>query len=333
MEFISTAGDGYLKVTHNQLLRAYKNGFGSSPGSFFSMAGYALLEENDDMARFIDTYPGDFDLASIRDRYQERINVDSYVTLPGNIDEYRDLMQFAKIRERDLQGMNRGDIILWWDGDKTTYRGYKKSTKSVHVSEDGVNSYMKKRMFSPQNIDAIYDSSGVQKWPESEDRPYKMGGYDSILNPDCYQLDKYGSAPNPDSIPINELEGVEIYDNGGETADRYTVVIDTAVYTMSDNATSPRGINKYIGDLREINLNYPELGRKLDHIPESILPAIKDHLGHHGAENINEKIKKRWESMGPRKMWMTNYELDKVDLSDLPSDILTWVGEKLGGGR
>ena len=264
MEFISTAGHGYLKVTHNQLLRAYKSGFSPSTASFFSLAGYALLEEDVDMPKFIEAYPGDIDLASIKDRYQERINTDSYVPLPGNINDYKDLMKFAKIRERDLQGMNRGDVILWWDGDKMAYRGYQSSQGNVLVVEDGVNSYMKKSMFSPQNIDAIYDSSGVQKWPESKDVPFKVRGYDPTLN--------------PGRIPLDDLEGVEIYDNGGDTVDRYTVIIDTAVYTMSEDASSPRGVNNYVGDLREISLNYSKLGRKLNYIPENIIPAVKERM-------------------------------------------------------
>lgn len=45
---------------------------------------------------------------------------------------------------------------------------------------------------------------------------------------------------------------VNIYDNGGKTADRYTVIIDGAVYTMSDNATAPNGVNMYAGELKDL---------------------------------------------------------------------------------
>jgi len=47
---------------------------------------------------------------------------------------------------------------------------------------------------------------------------------------------------------------ITIYDNGGATLDRYTVIIGTGVYSMSINALSPQGVNQYCcetADLRE----------------------------------------------------------------------------------
>jgi hypothetical protein len=40
-----------------------------------------------------------------------------------------------------------------------------------------------------------------------------------------------------------------VYDNGGRTADRYTVIIGTSVYHMSADATSIMGVNQYAGEL------------------------------------------------------------------------------------
>ena len=40
-----------------------------------------------------------------------------------------------------------------------------------------------------------------------------------------------------------------ILDNGGETIDRYTVIINEDVYNMSDNPLSPNGVNQYAGDI------------------------------------------------------------------------------------
>lgn len=45
---------------------------------------------------------------------------------------------------------------------------------------------------------------------------------------------------------------IEIYDNGGETFDRYTVIIDGDVYGMSANPQSPQGFNQYSGTLAEL---------------------------------------------------------------------------------
>jgi len=38
---------------------------------------------------------------------------------------------------------------------------------------------------------------------------------------------------------------IKIYDNGGETFDQYTVIINGEVYGMSTNAMSPDGFNQY----------------------------------------------------------------------------------------
>jgi len=48
------------------------------------------------------------------------------------------------------------------------------------------------------------------------------------------------------------MDHIEVYDNGGETADRYSVRIGTSVYGMSDNATSANGFNQYAGELSEL---------------------------------------------------------------------------------
>lgn len=45
---------------------------------------------------------------------------------------------------------------------------------------------------------------------------------------------------------------IEVYDNGGETFDRYTVIIDGNVYGMSHNPLSPQGFNQYRGKLSEL---------------------------------------------------------------------------------
>jgi len=38
---------------------------------------------------------------------------------------------------------------------------------------------------------------------------------------------------------------VKVYDNGGATFDRYTIVTKDAVYGMSTNALSPSGFNQF----------------------------------------------------------------------------------------
>ena len=83
---------------------------------------------------------------------------------------------------------------------------------------------------------------------------------------------------------------IKVYDNGGKTADRYTVEIihfngDTDFFGMSDNATSPNGFNQYIGNdvycndkqIRLIDLNKYVLCAIIDRILQCCIePDIDD---------------------------------------------------------
>ena len=64
---------------------------------------------------------------------------------------------------------------------------------------------------------------------------------------------------------------VNVYDNGGITFDRYTVIIDDDVYLMSLNPMSPQGLNQYAGTREEIK---GDLGKQLFHVPKEIQRAI-----------------------------------------------------------
>lgn len=66
------------------------------------------------------------------------------------------------------------------------------------------------------------------------------------------------------------IDHVVVYDNGGETLDRYTVFIGSDVYGMSE---SGGGFNMYIGDDNEIVMG-DHLGVKLESVPESIKYAV-----------------------------------------------------------
>lgn len=67
---------------------------------------------------------------------------------------------------------------------------------------------------------------------------------------------------------------VVVYDNGGKTTDRYTVIISGHAYGMSSNASSPQGFNQYIGPSRE--LLKKNLGRRvaITNLSESTKKAI-----------------------------------------------------------
>lgn len=71
------------------------------------------------------------------------------------------------------------------------------------------------------------------------------------------------------------LEITKVYDNNGETYDRYTVFTpDGAVYGMSEGG---EGFNQYIGDYTEVEMG-EHLGTKLDSVPESIKNAVLNRM-------------------------------------------------------
>ena len=66
-----------------------------------------------------------------------------------------------------------------------------------------------------------------------------------------------------------------VYDNGGESYDRYTIFTpDGSVYGMSETA---EGFNQYLGDSSEIEKG-KHLGRKLRSVPKGIQGAVLDRM-------------------------------------------------------
>jgi len=65
-----------------------------------------------------------------------------------------------------------------------------------------------------------------------------------------------------------------IYDNGGQSFDRYTVVFDDgSVFGMSHNATSPQGFCQYAGEVSEFDFNADglPLGEEIDNVPLEVV--------------------------------------------------------------
>ena len=76
----------------------------------------------------------------------------------------------------------------------------------------------------------------------------------------------------------NTLSDVIVYDNGGETYDRYTVFTpDGSVYGMSSGAGDVMGFNLYVGDDTEIKKGR-HLGKRLKSVPDSIKKAVIERL-------------------------------------------------------
>ena len=74
------------------------------------------------------------------------------------------------------------------------------------------------------------------------------------------------------------IKDVIVYDNNGETNDRYTIFTpDGSVYGMSDIPNMPNGFNQYLGDNTEIEQG-SHLGKKLNSVPKSIQKAIMNRM-------------------------------------------------------
>lgn len=80
-----------------------------------------------------------------------------------------------------------------------------------------------------------------------------------------------------DNVYQNVLAGVMVWDNGGKSWDRYTVLIDRDVYGMSSNADSVNGFNQYIGDYTEFDFERTQnLGKRIKNheLPFEVIRAI-----------------------------------------------------------
>lgn len=73
---------------------------------------------------------------------------------------------------------------------------------------------------------------------------------------------------------IAQQSNVRIFDNGGQTADRYTVIIGDSVFTMSENAMWPQGVNMYAGEVSELPGAMDGTEISLEEVPEEVKRAI-----------------------------------------------------------
>ncbi len=73
---------------------------------------------------------------------------------------------------------------------------------------------------------------------------------------------------------------MKLYDNGGETMDRYTIVAeDGGVYGMSSDPNSPQGFNQFVGTEGEMSWkDNSAMGPEIARIPDNIIKAIAQRL-------------------------------------------------------
>ena len=75
-------------------------------------------------------------------------------------------------------------------------------------------------------------------------------------------------------VELFEKNRVKVLDNGGQTFDRYTVVIGDDVYSMSKDPLYSQGFNQYVGTIREIDLKQRGRETYYDELPEEVIKAI-----------------------------------------------------------
>ena len=66
-----------------------------------------------------------------------------------------------------------------------------------------------------------------------------------------------------------------VYDNGGRSYDRYTVIYDDSVFAMAEDSTGPLGFNQYCGERDEFPANMNHCGRRLKNIPAAVMKGFK----------------------------------------------------------
>lgn len=80
---------------------------------------------------------------------------------------------------------------------------------------------------------------------------------------------------NEGMVPL-EIEGVTVYDNGGSSPDRYTVVLNDVVYAMSYNPSAPNGICHYMGHTEDLQLS--EGDELITRVPDAVKAKIEELL-------------------------------------------------------
>ena len=74
---------------------------------------------------------------------------------------------------------------------------------------------------------------------------------------------------------------LRIFDNNGKTADRYTVIIDDDVFTLSTDCNMPNGVNMYCCSAKYIDIEKIEKDNKeITHyaVSQTVLNCIIDKM-------------------------------------------------------
>lgn len=72
------------------------------------------------------------------------------------------------------------------------------------------------------------------------------------------------------------MKKTQIYDNGGETFDRYAAIIDGSFFGFSNNPLSPQGFSQYCGKVPKGMRSFRHLGKKIS--IESLSQDVKEAI-------------------------------------------------------
>jgi hypothetical protein len=148
---------------------------------------------------------------------------------------------------------------------KTTYA--KGGTISIYELKKGDKVRTRKG-----NIETVQKKVESGYFTQESEYSHPFESLEFVERPKKYA--KGGSVGSDKSV----LQKTIVYDNNGDTFDRYTVFTpDGSVYGMSDNPTSPQGFNQYLGEDTEVEKG-EHLGRKLKSVPKSIEKAVLNRM-------------------------------------------------------
>lgn len=124
---------------------------------------------------------------------------------------------------------------------------------------------------------SLKSSSGEKvKYPKDHTRAVAIALSEARgIDPNFQKKNKGGMMETEEMSEKEKLEKTIVYDNGGETLDRYTVFTpDGFVFGMSETAS---GFNQFLGDETEIQKG-KHLGKKLNKVPKEIEWAVLDRM-------------------------------------------------------
>jgi len=157
-----------------------------------------------------------------------------------------------------------------------------KYDKGGNIDSD-ISKY-KKQLIAKAKSKGLYENFGQDEVSKLEDKygyTNEVRAFDNwAMNFDLSSLKQYatGGGVSPYSSGMSEaeiLKATVVYDNGGETLDRYTVFTpDSSVFGMSETGG---GFNQYIGDDSEIEKG-SHLGKRLKTVPKDIKSAVLNRM-------------------------------------------------------